>query len=103
MSASISDSPDPDVTMSIEERLEKIEELICVLIERQTIREWYSTREFSRIVGRAEFTVREWCRRGRIRATKKLSGRGAYARWAVSHAELVRYQREGLLPIQGAA
>jgi hypothetical protein len=49
-------------------------------------------------VERDRFTVREWARNGRIRAEKKLSGRGAHARWVVSHDELLRYQREGLLP-----
>jgi len=85
---------------SIEERLEKIEAMLVVLVERQQVREWYSVAEFARIVGRAEFTVREGCRHGRIRAQKKESGRGAYPSWAISHGELLRYQREGLLPVQ---
>lgn len=84
--------------MTLEERLEKIESLLVVLVERQQVREWYSVEEFARIVGRAEFTCREWCRHGRIKAEKKESGRGAYASWAISHAELLRFQREGLLP-----
>ncbi len=82
----------------IEERLERIEQLLASLVERQQVREWYSTEEFARLVGKAEFTVREWCRLGRIRAEKRLSGRGAFPAWCVSHAELLRYQREGLLP-----
>jgi hypothetical protein len=84
--------------MTVEERLEKIENLLVVLVERQQVREWYSVEEFARIVGRAEFTCREWCRNLRIRAEKKDSGRGAYAAWTISHAELLRFQREGLLP-----
>jgi hypothetical protein len=84
--------------MTLEERLEKIEAVLVKLVERQQ-REWYSVEEFSRIVGRSEFTCREWCRLGRIIASKKNSGRGAYAAWVVSHSELQRYQREGLLPI----
>ena len=83
--------------MNVEERLEKIESLLVVLVERQQVREWYSVEEFARIAGRSEFTCREWCRHGRIHAEKKDSGRGAYAAWAISHAELLRYQREGLL------
>jgi predicted site-specific integrase-resolvase len=85
--------------MSIDERLERIEAMLAVLVGRQQVREWYSVEEFARIVGRAEFTVREWCRHGRIHAQKKDSGRGAYAAWAISHAELLRFQREGLLPV----
>jgi hypothetical protein len=87
-------------SMTVEERLEKIESLLVVLVERQQMREWYSVEEFARIVGRAEFTCREWCRHGRVRAEKKESGRGAYAAWVISHAELLRFQREGLLPLR---
>lgn len=83
--------------MTLEEKLDRIEQLLVVLVDRQQVREWYSVEEFARIVGRAEFTCREWCRHGRIKAEKKDSGRGAYAAWAISHAELLRFQREGLL------
>jgi len=86
--------------MTLEERLEKIEAMLVVLVQRQQVREWYSVEEFARIVGRAEFTCREWCRHGRIKAEKKESGRGAFASWAISHAELLRLQREGLLPVK---
>lgn len=80
----------------LEERLEKIEAMLAVLVERQQVREWYSVDEFARIVRRSEFTCREWCRRSRIQAEKKISGRGGFAGWAISHGELLRYQREGL-------
>jgi hypothetical protein len=83
---------------AVERRLERIEQLLTTLVERETIKDWYSTEEFARLVGKAEFTVREWCRLGRIRAEKKGSGRGRYCAWVVSHAELLRYRREGLLP-----
>jgi hypothetical protein len=86
--------------MSVEKMLEKIEAMLVVLVERQQVREWYSIEEFAAAVGKAEFTVREWARLGRIRAEKKMSGRGAFASWVVPHAELLRYQKEGLLPIR---
>ncbi len=85
---------------ALEQRLEKIEELLLILVERQTVKDFYEIEEFSKLVGKSCFTCREWCRLGRIQAEKKLSGRGAYARWVVRHGELLRYQREGLLPFR---
>ena len=82
--------------MTLEDRLHRIEQMLCTLLERENVREWYSVDEFSRIVGRSEFTCREWCRLGRIGAEKKASGRGKHAYWVISHSELLRYQREGL-------
>ena len=89
--------------MSVEERLEKIEAMLVVLVERQQVREWYTTEEFADAIGKAEFTIREYCRLGRLKAEKRQSGRGAYPQWVLSHAELERYQREGLLPSQRPA
>jgi hypothetical protein len=85
--------------VSVEERLDKIEALLALLVERQKVKDFYEMEEFAKLVGKSCFTCREWCRLGRVRAGKKLSGRGAYARWVVAHAELLRYQREGLLPV----
>jgi hypothetical protein len=81
------------------QRLERIEATLAVLVERQVVREWYSTEEVAKLLGKAEFTVREWCRLGRVRAEKKGSGRGKYQSWVVSREELQRIQREGLLPV----
>jgi len=83
--------------MTVEERLEKIEAMLTVLVEQQTVKDFYEVEEFARLVGRSCLTCREWCRLGRIRARKKDSGRGAHTAWAISHEELQRYQREGLL------
>jgi len=85
--------------ISVDERLDRIESMLSSLIQQQTIRDWYTTEQFAQLVGRSEFTVREYCRRGRINAEKRRSGRGAHPAWVISHAELQRYQREGLLPI----
>ncbi len=81
-------------------RLDRIESLLAALLERETIKDYYSTDEFARLVGKAEFTVREWARLGRIHAQKRQSGRGAHPAWVISHEELLRYRREGLLPLQ---
>lgn len=82
---------------ALDERLSRIEQMLAVLVERQTVRDWYTTEEVARLLGKAEFTIREWCRLGRVRAEKRKSGRGAFASWVISHDELLRYQREGLL------
>jgi hypothetical protein len=87
----------------IEERLDRIESLLAVLVERQTVKEFYEIEEFARIVSREPFTCREWARLGRIKAEKKNSGRGPHARWVVPHSELLRYQKEGLLAIRKPA
>lgn len=80
-------------------RLERIEGLLTLLIERQQVREWYSPREAAKILGKSEYCIREWCRLGRCHAQKKHSGRGPYPSWVISHDEVLRIQREGLLPI----
>lgn len=79
-------------------RLTKIETLLASLVEQRTVKEWYSTAEVATLLGKAEFTVREWCRLGRVRAEKKKCGRGPASEWIVSHAELTRVRNEGLLP-----
>ncbi len=83
---------------ALEERLSRIEAMLHQLVERQAVRDYYTPEEFARIVGREAFTCREYCRLGRIRALKKASGRGKHASWVIPHAELLRFQREGLLP-----
>jgi len=84
--------------MTVDERLEKIEAMLTVLVERQTVKDFYSTDEVANLLGKSEYTCREWCRQGRIRAEKKRSGRGKFFSWVISREELLRIQREGLLP-----
>ena len=52
------------------------------------------------MVGKSEYTVREWCRLGRISASKHQYARGAYPEWRISHDELTRIKNEGMLPIR---
>jgi hypothetical protein len=80
------------------DRLDRIEQMLAALLARESVKEHYSTDEFARVVGKAEFTVREWCRLGRIKAEKRQSGRGAYSEWVIGHAELLRYRQHGLVP-----
>jgi hypothetical protein len=87
-----------EVHEDVAERLQRIEQMLELLIQQRTIKEWYTTAEIAKILGKAEFTVREWCRLKRIHATKKECGRGVSSEWIISHEELVRIQNHGLLP-----
>lgn len=86
--------------MTIEERLERIEEMLLTLIDRQQFKDFYSTAEVASLMERAEWTVRNWCRLGRIHAEKIGYGRGNSEEWRISHSELLRIQNEGLLPLR---
>lgn len=80
------------------DRLQRIEAALATLVDKHTVKEWYTTEEVAQIFGKAEFTVREWCRLRRVHAEKRNSGRGKFQAWVISHTELQRFQREGLLP-----
>ena len=62
------------------------------------MKDFYTISEFARLVGRQEFTIREWCRLGRITAVAYYSGTGGGRKWQISHEELLRYRNAGLLP-----
>ena len=89
--------------MSIEDKLDEIKCMLAALVKRQAVKDWYSTAEVARLLDKAEYTVREWCRQGRIRARKKPCGRGKGGEWLVSHEELTRLRNEGLLPFPRCA
>lgn len=86
------------VIESLDQRLTRIEELLTRLVDTRVKKEYYSTSEVARLLDRAEFTVREWARNGRIWAEKRQCGRGNAKEWMISHEELSRIQNEGLLP-----
>jgi hypothetical protein len=80
------------------ERLARIEHALDTIIRQRTIKDCYTTAEAAELLGKAEFTVREWCRLRRVRASKRPCGRGASQEWIISHDELQRIRNEGLLP-----
>lgn len=80
------------------ERLGRIESAVDTLVSQRTVKECYTTDEVAVLLGRRPFTVREWCRLGRIHAEKRDTGRGNTLEWSVSHDELERIRNHGLLP-----
>jgi hypothetical protein len=82
----------------MEQKQEILITMMAGLLNKQKVQEWYTIEEFAELVGKAKFTVREWCRNGRIHAKKAQSGRGPNKYWVISHDEWIRYQRDNLLP-----
>lgn len=97
--SALPDRPQADPMTEVLRRLERIETVLGELRSRPAPKEWYTTGEVAQVIGKAEYTVREWCRLARIRARKKRCGRGKAGEWLVSHEELTRFQNEGLLPL----
>jgi hypothetical protein len=88
-------------TQQLLDRLERIEAALWTLVRERTVKDYYTTSDVAEVLGKAEFTVREWCRLGRVYAQKRECGRGRSKEWIISHRELTRIRNEGLLPISG--
>lgn len=85
------------------DRITRIDEGIQTLLKmgaRRAEKEWYTTHEFAEECGRKLYTVREWCRLHRINAEKVPARCGSEQEWRISHEELLRYRRAGLLPLR---
>lgn len=88
-----------DVVVKLEALSRQVETLarkIDALVAEQAEKEWYTVDEVALLVRRARWTVREWCRDGRVRA-KKLAGSD---KWMIGREELRRLRAEGLRPTQ---
>jgi hypothetical protein len=69
-------------------------EIRDLILRQRIVKELYSTAEAAEILGKAEYTVREWRRKGQAQAQKAANGRG----WLVPHAELERLRNCGPRP-----
>lgn len=81
------------------ERLDRLEGMVGELLRQRAVKQWFSPAEAAKLLGKAEFTVREWCRHGRVNFRKRKNGRGKYQAWVISREEVGRIEREGLLPL----
>jgi hypothetical protein len=89
--------------MEIQESLSELDARISQLSGQlkpvSARKEWYSIAELATELGKAEFTVREWCRLKRINAHKRECGRGGKREWMIAEKELERIRNKGLLPV----
>lgn len=90
----------PEILARLDRLDRRFDEVLDLLLKQRTVKDFYTTAEVAEIAGKAEFTVREYCRLGRMRGEKRACGRGQHPAWVVSHAELTRFRNEGLLPIR---
>jgi hypothetical protein len=79
-------------------RQNTIEAKLDILLKQRLVKDFYTVAEFAKLVGRDDYTVRQWVRRARVRGQKRPCGRGNSQEWMIPHAELIRYENEGLLP-----
>jgi excisionase family DNA binding protein len=97
------EQPEPNVVAADRqewrEDIAKIKADLALLVQQRTVKEAYTTKEVADMLGKQEYTVREWCRLGRIAAIKLQGGRGNEGEWRIPHQELIRYQKEGLLSL----
>lgn len=95
----------PTLTVDIQLRLDAIErKLDRILYElgqakADSTRTHFTVEEAARALGKTTFTVREWCRLGRVNASKRAEKRGGAEVWNIASTEIDRVRNEGLLPM----
>ncbi len=93
----------PECVSGFEARITEMHTMLVqihgMLAQPKETREWYPVEEVAAMLGKNTYTVREWCRLGRINATKRTERRGGTELWNISAAEIARYKDEGLLPL----
>jgi hypothetical protein len=89
---------DDSTAAKIRERLTRIEKLLA---DHQT-RDYYTTAEAARLLSRATYTVRAWCRDGRARAEKRNTVRGGAAEWTIPREELEYLRSRGPRLVSGS-
>ena len=87
-----------DRLVNLQDKLDQIHELITEQQSSSLSKDWYTPLEVADLLNKAPFTVREWCRLGRVNVRKRPTGRGDSKEWEISHEEVERIRNHGLLP-----
>jgi hypothetical protein len=84
-----------DMQPSLEVRLSRIEatlaQILGALAHPKMQRERYTVDEVADLLSKRPYTVREWCREGRINATKRSEKRGGSELWSIAADEVERF------------
>ncbi len=88
----------PDIIGQLSEMRSMLHIIMEKLDRPATTRAFYTVEEAARLLSRTPYTVREWCRQGRINAVKRTERRGGATLWSIAAAEIERFKNEGLLP-----
>jgi hypothetical protein len=83
---------------SLDAKLDALAKYVMSALDNQNnIKEFYSPKEFAQINRLNPDYVRQLCREKRLIHKRTNSGRGGKAEIRIPHAELLRFQAEGLL------
>ncbi len=84
----------------LDERLARIEDLLSKPSNGKEFRkDWFTVPEAAEMLEKQPYTIREWCRLGRIEAKKRECGRGRTSEWVISVDAIERYLNDGLSPL----
>ena len=88
-----------ELSLETREDVRRLESVIESQARPALEKECYSPAEMAELVGRKVYTVREWCRKERVIADKRKTGRGDAKEWEIRREEVERYMNHGLLPL----
>jgi hypothetical protein len=89
--------PHPEVMSQLAEMRQLLIQIQGMIANPTETRESYTVEEVASLLSKNAYTVREWCRHGRINASKRVERRGGAELWSISSAEVTRIKDDGLL------
>ena len=94
-------NPFDELSAKLDSLIQRVDDLAAMISQMHppasavSGRTWYNVAEAAEQMGKAVFTVREWCRLGRLAADRR-SGSGKGQGWMIAATEIERYRNDGL-------